>query len=39
MGYVILNGVKNTMIKGLLVQSLPPISKPLMRTSVEEIDQ
>ena len=38
MGYVILNGVKNTMIKGLLVQSLPPISKPLMRTSVEEID-
>ena len=38
MGYVIINGVKSTMIKGLLVQSLPPISKPLMRTSIEEID-
>ena len=38
MGYVILNGVKSTTIKGLLIQSLPPISKPLMRTSVEEID-
>lgn len=38
MDYVILNGVKSTTIKGLLIQSLPPISKPLMRTSVEEID-
>ena len=38
MNYVILNGVKSTNIKGLLIQSLPPISKPLMRTSVEEID-
>ena len=38
MNYVILNGVKSTTIKGLLIQSLPPISKPLMRTSVEEID-
>ena len=38
MNYVILNGIKSTMIKGLLIQSLPPISKPLMRTEVEEID-
>ncbi len=38
MDYVILNGVKSTTIKGLLIQSLPPISKPLMRTSIEEID-
>lgn len=38
MDYVILNDVKSTTIQGLLIQSLPPISKPLMRTSVEEID-
>ena len=38
MNYVILNGVKSTTIKGLLIQSLPPISKPLMRSSIEEID-
>ena len=38
MNYCILNGIKSTTIKGLLIQSLPPISKPLMRTSVEEID-
>lgn len=38
MNYVILNGIKSTLIKGLLIQELPPISKPLMRTSIEEID-
>ena len=38
MNYVILNGAKSTDVKGLLIQSLPPISKPLMRTSIEEID-
>lgn len=38
MNYVILNGKKSTLIKGLLIQSLPPISKPLIRSSVEEID-
>ena len=38
MNYCILNGYKSTLIKGLLIQSLPPISKPLMRTTVEEID-
>lgn len=38
MNYCILNGVKSTLIQGLLIQSLPPISKPLIRTSKEEID-
>lgn len=38
MNYCILNGVKSNTVKGLLIQSLPPISKPLIRTSVEEID-
>lgn len=38
MNYITLNGIKSTLIKGLLIQSLPPISKPLMRAEVEEID-
>lgn len=38
MNYCIINGKKSTLIKGLLIQSLPPISKPLMRTQIEEID-
>ncbi len=38
MNYCILNGKKSTLIKGLLIQSLPPITKPLMRTSKETID-
>lgn len=38
MNYIILNGLKSTMIKGLLIQTLPPISKPLKRTLIEEID-
>lgn len=38
MNYCILNGVKSTLVQGLLIQTLPPISKPLMRTQVEEID-
>lgn len=36
--YIIINGVSSKQIKGLLVQSLPPISKPKMRTSIEDID-
>ena len=36
--YCILNGVKSSSIKGLLIQSLPAISKPLMRTQIEQID-
>ena len=36
--YIILNGVSSRNINGLLIQSLPPISKPKIRTSIEEID-
>lgn len=38
MNYVVLNGVKSTTVKGLLIQSLPPITKPQMRTSTQTID-
>ena len=38
MNYVVLNGRNSNLIEGLLIQSLPPVSKPLMRTQVEEID-
>ena len=38
MDFVILNGVKSTTLKGFLISSLPPISKPLMRVNVEQID-
>lgn len=38
MSYIELNGVRNTDLTGLLIQSLPPISKPAMRTEIEEID-
>lgn len=36
--YIVINGISSKTVNGLLVQSLPPISKPKMRTSVEEID-
>lgn len=36
--YIIINGVSSKTINGLLIQSLPPISKPKVRTSIEEID-
>lgn len=36
--YIIINGVSSKNIDGLLVQSLPPITKPKIRTSIEEID-
>ena len=36
--YIILNGKISTNIQGLLIQSLPPISKPRIRTQIEEID-
>lgn len=36
--YIILNGTNSNTINGLLIQSLAPISKPLMRTEIEEID-
>lgn len=38
MNTVILNGVNSNTITGLLIQSLPSISKPQMRVEVEEID-
>lgn len=38
MNYLVLNGIKSNTVKGLLIQSLPPISKPLLRTEVIEID-
>lgn len=36
--YIELNGERSTDVKGLMVQSLPPITKPKVRTSIEEID-
>lgn len=36
--YIELNGEKSTNVKGLIIQSLPPITKPKIRTSREEID-
>lgn len=36
--YIELNGEKSTSVKGLIIQSLPPISKPKVRTSIETID-
>ena len=38
MSYIVLNGRKSDTVTGLLISSLPPISKPLLRTEVEEID-
>lgn len=35
---IILNGKSSNTITGLIIQELPPISKPLMRSQVEEID-
>lgn len=36
--YIIINGVSSKNIDGLLIQSLPPITKPKIRTEIEEID-
>ena len=38
MNYIEINGIKSTLVQGLIIQALPPITKPKMRTSVEEID-
>lgn len=35
---VTLNGVNSSLIQGLLIQELPPITKPMIRTQIEEID-
>ena len=36
--YVIINGVNSNTITGLMINELPPISKPSMRVETEEID-
>lgn len=36
--WIKLNGVSSDTIQGLLIQTLPPITKPMMRTEIEEID-
>ena len=36
--YVIINGVNSNTITGLAINELPPISKPPLRTLIEEID-
>ncbi len=36
--YIIINGVSSKSINGLLIQNLPPISKPKIRVNTEEID-
>ena len=38
MNNIILNGVNSNTIQGLIIQELPPISKPAIRTEIEEID-
>ena len=38
MNYIILNDKKNTEIKGLMICTLPPISKPAKKVNQEEID-
>ena len=38
MDYIILNGIKSTFVKGLLIQELAPITKPLIRSQIEEIN-
>lgn len=35
---IIINGVSSDTVAGLLICELPPITKPLMRTDIEEID-
>ena len=36
--YIELNGISSNTIVGLLIQELPPISKPKMRTQIDDID-
>ena len=36
--HIIINGKDSRDVDGLLIQSLPAISKPLIRTEIEEID-
>ena len=36
--YIVINGKSSDLINGLLIQNLPPITKPQQRAQVEEID-
>ena len=36
--YIIINGKKSTLLNGLIITSLPPITKPKIRYTAEEID-
>lgn len=36
--YIVINGKESTNVNGLMIQKLPPITRPKMRTEVEEID-
>lgn len=36
--YIVINGISSKTVNGLLISELPPISKPKLRTSIEEID-
>lgn len=38
MNFLILNGKKSLGVQGLMIQKLPPISKPLLRSQIDEID-
>lgn len=38
MNYIILNGKKSNLLNGLIISNLPPISKPKIRYTAEEID-
>lgn len=38
MNEIILNGKSSSDLQGLIIQTLPPISKPKIRTRIEEID-
>lgn len=38
MNYITLNGKRSLLIKGLLISELPPITKPLVRAKIEEVD-
>ena len=36
--YVIINEINSNTIQGLAINILPPITKPMMRSQIEEID-
>lgn len=38
MDYIIINGKKSTLLNGLIISSLPPITKPRIRATLEEIN-